>query len=104
MIRVSNQRPLRIVRLVTLALTAAVLVGCGSEAAPLPSPRPAIVVQPQAAGALQAQTYAGEIKPRYEASVGFRVGGKIVERSVDVGARVSKGALLMRLDPSDTAL
>lgn len=104
MIGFSSQRPLRSVRLVTLALTAAVLVGCGSEVAPVPSPRPAIVVQPQAAGALQAQTYAGEIKPRYEASVGFRVGGKIVERSVDVGAKVSKGSLLMRIDPSDTAL
>ncbi len=91
-------------RLVALAIAAAVLAGCGSQAAPAPQARPAIVVQPQSAGALQAQTYSGEVKPRYEASVGFRVGGKIVERSVDVGAKVIKGALLMRLDPSDTAL
>ncbi len=94
---------LRILTL-ALALAAAGLAGCGSEAAPVPAPRPAIVVQPQSAGALQAHSYAGEVKPRYEANVGFRVGGKIVERSVDVGAKVRKGALLMRLDPSDTAL
>ena len=90
--------------MLALALVAASLAGCGSETAPETASRPAIVVQPQAAGALQAQTYAGEVTPRYEASVGFRVGGKIVERSVDVGASVQKGALLMRLDLSDTAL
>lgn len=91
-------------RLAAMAVAAALLSACGSQAAPAPRARPAIVVQPQSAGALQAQSYAGEVKPRYEANVGFRVGGKIVERSVDVGAKVTRGALLMRLDPSDTAL
>jgi len=41
----------------------------------------------------------GEIQPRYEADVGFRVDGKILERPVDVGTAVKKGDLLARLDP-----
>lgn len=104
MLTMSNLPWTRALRTTALLLAVATLNACGSEAAPVPVARPAIVVQPSAAGALQAQSYAGEVKPRYEAAVGFRVGGKIVERAVDVGARVGKGDLLMRIDPSDVAL
>ncbi len=48
--------------------------------------------------------YAGEVKPRYEGDLGFRIGGKIVARMVDVGAKVNKGQLLARLDPADAGL
>ena len=41
----------------------------------------------------------GEIQARYEADIGFRVDGKILERPVDVGTAVKKGDLLARLDP-----
>jgi len=46
-------------------------------------------------------TYAGEVKARIETALAFRVGGKIVGRDVDVGARVRKGQTLARLDPTD---
>jgi RND family efflux transporter MFP subunit len=48
--------------------------------------------------------FAGEVKPRQEADLGFRIGGKIVERNVDMGARVKKGQPLARLDPADVGL
>src|SRR5215467_932412 len=41
----------------------------------------------------------GEIQPRYQADLGFRVNGKILERPVDVGTAIKKGDLLARLDP-----
>jgi RND family efflux transporter MFP subunit len=41
----------------------------------------------------------GEIQPRYQADLGFRVNGKILERPVDVGTQVRKDGLLARLDP-----
>src|SRR6516162_3420752 len=41
----------------------------------------------------------GEIQPRYQADLGFRVSGKILERPVDVGTEVKKDDLLARLDP-----
>jgi RND family efflux transporter MFP subunit len=43
----------------------------------------------------------GEIKPRHESELGFRVAGKMVARSVDVGAAVRKGQVLARLDEQD---
>jgi membrane fusion protein, multidrug efflux system len=41
----------------------------------------------------------GEIQPRYQTDLGFRVNGKILQRPVDVGTPVKKGDLLARLDP-----
>ncbi|WP_119273701.1 efflux RND transporter periplasmic adaptor subunit [Taklimakanibacter deserti] len=43
----------------------------------------------------------GEIRPRQESDFGFRVSGKLVERLVDVGATVEKGALLARIEDQD---
>jgi len=40
----------------------------------------------------------GEIQPRYQADIGFRVNGKILERPVDVGTQVKKGDLLVVLE------
>jgi multidrug efflux system membrane fusion protein len=48
--------------------------------------------------------FSGDVRPRYESQLGFRVGGKIVERKVDVGAIVKRGTVLMRLDPQDLRL
>lgn len=46
----------------------------------------------------------GEVVPRYESRLGFRVGGKIVARKVEVGSTVRRGQVLMQLDPSDFQL
>lgn len=43
----------------------------------------------------------GEIKPRYESDIGFRISGKLVARLVDVGAGVRQGDVLARLDDQD---
>ena len=46
----------------------------------------------------------GEVKSRYESNQSFRIGGKIIERKVEVGAQVNKGQVLARLDATDTNL
>ena len=43
----------------------------------------------------------GEIKPRQESDLGFRVSGKLISRIVEVGVAVKKGDLLARLDDQD---
>jgi RND family efflux transporter MFP subunit len=48
--------------------------------------------------------YSGSVKARTEMNLGFRVAGKITERSVDVGDRVTPGVVLARLDPVDLQL
>lgn len=81
-------------------VTAVLLAGCGGEPAPAPGARPVLVEQPGNAIAT-ADTYAGEIRAREEATLAFRVGGKLVERKADVGNRVRAGQVLAVLDPGD---
>lgn len=61
-----------------------------------------VVVQPTPVSAHS--TFAGEVRPRYESNLGFRVAGKIEARVVNVGDRVRRGDLLLRLDARDLAL
>src|SRR5438093_3777072 len=57
----------------------------------------------QAAGSIR-RTFTGIVEARVQSDLGFRVGGKILERSVNMGQRVQKGQMLMRLDPVDLKL
>jgi RND family efflux transporter MFP subunit len=50
------------------------------------------------------RTFTGIVEARVQSDLGFRVAGKILERSVDVGQRVKKGQILMRLDSVDLKL
>ncbi|MCY1412269.1 Multidrug resistance protein MdtA [compost metagenome] len=43
----------------------------------------------------------GDIQARIQSDLSFRVGGKIISRSVDVGDRVTAKQVLARLDPKD---
>lgn len=46
----------------------------------------------------------GEVRPRIESRLGFRVGGKIISRKVELGNVVKRGQVLMQLDVQDLAL
>lgn len=61
------------------------------------------VVAGHSAGAVGA-AYSGEIRARYESQLGFRTGGKIVARLVEVGSHVKRGQPLMQLDPAQETL
>jgi len=43
----------------------------------------------------------GEIRPRRESDLGFRVAGKLIERIAEIGAAVKKGEVLARIDDQD---
>ncbi|WP_435627158.1 efflux RND transporter periplasmic adaptor subunit [Candidatus Ferrigenium straubiae] len=80
-------------------------VGCSKEPAPAARiERPALTLVAGSAATDVGNTYSGEIRARHETQPGFRVGGKIIERLVDAGARVKAGQALMRLDPGDAGL
>jgi RND family efflux transporter MFP subunit len=75
----------------------------GSEA---PSERVEDVARPvitQLVGvdALQKIAYIGTVAAGNEVALGFPFSGTLVERSTDLGALVSKGDILARLDPKD---
>ena len=86
-----------------LLLSAVIFSGCGKEAAPEPK-LPLVRTQTVTAGSVaQAAEYAGSVHGRYEKNMAFQVGGQIVLRSVQLGDRVSAGAVMMRVDPKDVA-
>lgn len=68
------------------------------------SPRPARVMEITFRPQSQTLSLAGTVVPRIEASLGFRVAGKVIGRDVDVGAVLSAGQLIARLDPTDYRL
>jgi multidrug efflux system membrane fusion protein len=49
-------------------------------------------------------SYPGTVQARVQASLGFRIGGKVTERLVDIGDHVTAGQLLAQLDPTDPRL
>ena len=91
---------------ILMLLLPLLLLGCGKEQKVLPAntERPAFTFVVGALGEDRTSVYSGEIRARYETVLGFRIGGKIVERAVDVGAVVRKGQVLARLDAADTGL
>ena len=83
-------------------LPVAVMLAACSKKEPPPEPvRPVLSVQVEALSEENLGRFAGSIQARYESNTGFRVGGRIASRNVDVGAEVEKGTLLATLDPSD---
>lgn len=87
----------------SLAL-AAVLSGCSKPVEKAEEVRPVRAVRLAADHADVLAEFSGEVRARVESRLGFRVGGKIVERKVDAGAAVKRGQVLMRLDPQDLQL
>jgi RND family efflux transporter MFP subunit len=77
------------------------LAGCKNETAKAPEIRPVrtVVVDPKPIE--DDRSAVGEIRPRYESDLGFRIAGKLISRAVDVGVSVKKGDILARLDTAD---
>ncbi|MDP3336578.1 MAG: efflux RND transporter periplasmic adaptor subunit, partial [Rhodoferax sp.] len=87
-----------------LLVLSAVLAACSKPAPPAEPVRSVklITVGVQSAGSQL--EYAGEVRARVESTLGFRVGGKLLERPVEAGQRVKTGQLLARLDAQDLGL
>ncbi|MBS5838254.1 MAG: efflux RND transporter periplasmic adaptor subunit [Pseudomonas sp.] len=77
------------------------LTACGKEAPKEPlSPR-VYVQQVNTREFAPPIQLSGDIQARVETQLSFRVGGKIIERSVDVGDHIQAHQVLARLDPKD---
>ena len=80
------------------------LAGCAREESAAEPLRAVNVIRVSSNNESGQIAYSGEVKPRYETALGFRVAGKIVERRADIGDVVSAGVMLARLDPEDQKL
>lgn len=84
---------------------AALLLQACSRTEAVPEPLRAVKLLTVAPGTQGARLeYAGEVRARVESRLGFRVGGKIVSRSVEPGQHVEAGQVLARLDARDLGL
>lgn len=83
---------------------ALLIVACSEKPPVVEDIRPVRAIQIAPAGAENVVELAGEIQPRYESRLGFRVGGKVIARQVEIGSVVKRGQLLMQIDPRDLQL
>ena len=63
--------------------------------------RPVRVMELQTAGSTFEESFSAQVQPRFHADLSFQVGGRLVERTANVGDRVKKNDILAKLDPSD---
>ena len=90
----------------TLCLVAivAALAACSQASAPVEPIRAVKVLTVGSSNFDSGYEFAGEVKPRVESKLGFRVAGKLIKRQAEVGQHVQAGQLLAQLDPQDYAL
>ena len=104
---IPNRRKQHIARGFVIAISVAsvlALSACSKNVEKAEDVRPVRAIKVALDNADMVAEFSGEVRPRIESKLGFRVGGKIIARHVDVGAVVKKGQVLMQLDPQDLAL
>jgi RND family efflux transporter MFP subunit len=89
-----------------LAVTAACvqLTACSGPPAPVATVKPVFVTTVTPAASAQTRSFTAVVRARVETDLGFRIGGKVVDRLVEVGDIVKVGQALARLDPGDYQL
>jgi len=83
---------------------ASLLAACGSHAPAEETLRPVRTAEVRYDDARDTSGYFGSVQARYEVEQAFRVGGKVMERRVDVGQTVREGDILAVLDDVDYQL
>jgi membrane fusion protein, multidrug efflux system len=93
-----SRRPSRL--LLTAAPLLCLLVsGCKRETAEAPPPpRPVRTIVAEKAGLGETIVLTGQIQAEKEVALAFRIGGRIIERLVDTGDRVTPDQVVARLD------
>jgi len=87
-----------------LAAACVQLGGCGGPPAPVAAVKPVFVTTVTPATSAQSRSFTSVVRARVETDLGFRTGGKVVDRLVEVGDTVKAGQVLARLDPGDYQL
>jgi len=87
-----------------LPVMAALLAGCGKKPVAEPPVRAVRTLVLAETGGVLEREFAAEIRARTESRLGFRVGGKVNRRLVELGQSVTRGQVLAQLDPQDLQL
>lgn len=88
-----------------LVLSATLVLSACSRPGPPSEPVRSVKLMTVSTGSLSgAVEFVGDVRARSESRLGFRVGGKLLQRPAEVGQRVKAGDLLAQLDAQDLAL
>lgn len=96
--------PRSFVLLPAIAAACTVLAACSGPPAPAVAARPVFVTTAMENNSAQTRAFTAVVRARVETDLGFRTGGKVVDRLVEVGDIVKAGQVLARLDPADYQL
>jgi RND family efflux transporter MFP subunit len=94
----------RVIGLCALAALVTTLVACSKAEAPQEPLRSVKLLTVAGSDLNLAGEYAAEVRARVESRLGFRVGGKLVQRPAEPGQRVTAGQLLALVDAQDFQL
>jgi len=87
---------------IAVLVTAATLAACEKEAETAASPpRPVRTMIVEKTDLAERVALTGHIQAENEATLGFRIGGRMIERFVGAGDAIALDQLLARLDPDD---
>ncbi|WP_296507607.1 efflux RND transporter periplasmic adaptor subunit [Rhodoferax sp.] len=96
--------PHKILIATPLLLSVVLLAAC-SKPAPPEEPIRAVKLMTVGAGSMQSSLeFSADVRARVESRLGFRVGGKLVRRAVELGQTVKAGQVIAQLDPQDYKL
>jgi RND family efflux transporter MFP subunit len=87
-----------------VAAACALLVACSGPPAPVATVKPVFVTTISQASPGQTRVFTSVVRARVETELGFRTGGKVTERLIEVGDAVKAGQALARLDAADYQL
>ncbi|WP_026262771.1 efflux RND transporter periplasmic adaptor subunit [Chitiniphilus shinanonensis] len=91
-------------RIWPVVLSSLLLAACGQPEPPREEIRPVRVIRVGAPQSAPGAELTGTVRAHTETPLSFRIGGKLVERQVDVGAVVKRGQAIARIDPQDASL
>lgn len=94
----------RVFCLCALAAFVTTLVACSKAEAPQEPLRSVKLITVAGSDLNLGGEYAAEVRARVESRLGFRVGGKLVQRLAEPGQRVAAGQLLAQVDAQDFQL
>ena len=94
----------RVIGLCALAALVTTLVACSKAEAPQEPLRSVKLLTVAGSDLNLGGEYAAEVRARVESRLGFRVGGKLVQRPAEPGQRVAAGQLLALVDAQDFQL
>lgn len=94
----ARSSPVRVLLVATVAFS---LTACSPENKVERPPEPIgfVTIEPETIN--QTTTLTGEITARHTATYSFKTAGRVTEVAVDVGAKVTEGEVLAKLDPTE---